>query len=693
MKQTIRVGRSVLLSGFLLAAAGTTLYGQSSASSIAIVASPLALEIGGDFGLPLVDSASYFNYGGCLDLGLGYKLTGTPLSLIGGLEYSYIPDQASKSISVTALRAGLRASLPIVSGVSTYIYGAAGGYYGTYNDFSMGAFDPYAAGGLGLRFALGPTLALDIGAQYQYCFGLYEGLTAGALLSIPLGNLGGSVDIKSIHFEPAFPVFYKHYDDHPVGSIDLQSKLKVSATDVKVQIFVKEYMDAPKTVELLDKLEPGATKTVDLYALFNDKVLGITVGTKVAAEVTVDYKVEGQSYQDKQIATLSLLGRNAMTWDDNKKAAAFVTAKEPEVLDFARSVTSYVHAKETRSITDTLQSAISLHEAVDLYGINYTPNPVTPYSEVSKNKTAVDFLQFPRETFKYKAGDCSDLSILYASLLQAVGIDAAFITVPGHIFVAVDTGLSSKAAPNELIGKGMFIDQGGNAWIPVEITLRRQGFLKAWELGAKEWSENQASGQAGFYPLQDAWKTYQPVGLPGSGDAIALPQSDQILAAYQREIQRCIDSSIGPRETELVAASVSGKNVAALNSLGVLYAKYGKLDQAEAAFKKAIATKTYLPALVNLGNLYYQKEDWKSALSYYGQANDLAPNTLRIILAVAKANRELQNYAVAQAGYEKLKTLDPKLAAQFAYLGSADSGGRAADVASERSTVIWEDDQ
>jgi tetratricopeptide (TPR) repeat protein len=136
--------------------------------------------------------------------------------------------------------------------------------------------------------------------------------------------------------------------------------------------------------------------------------------------------------------------------------------------------------------------------------------------------------------------------------------------------------------------------------------------------------------------------------------------------------------------------AASGKNLPALNALGVLYAKYGEYDKAEAAFKKVTAAKPYLPALMNLGNLYYQKGDWRAALEAYGRAGELAPGTPRILLALAKANRELGNYALAQAGYEKLKALDPKLAAQYAYLGASDPGSRAADVASERKSVIWE---
>src|SRR5208337_1940452 len=178
-------------------------------------------------------------------------------------------------------------------------------------------------------------------------------------------------------------------------TMEIKSNLKVSATEIKAQVFIKEYMDAPKTVSVPGTLGPGESENVDLYALFTDKVLGITEGTKVATEITVSYVVDGQTYENKKIETLSLMGRNAMTWDDNHKAAAFVTAKEPQVLTFARSVTSSIYAQENSSLCENLHAAIALHEALDLYGINYTPNPVISYSEASKRKDVIDFLQFP----------------------------------------------------------------------------------------------------------------------------------------------------------------------------------------------------------------------------------------------------------------------------------------------------------
>jgi tetratricopeptide (TPR) repeat protein len=308
---------------------------------------------------------------------------------------------------------------------------------------------------------------------------------------------------------------------------------------------------------------------------------------------------------------------------------------------------------------------------LDLYGINYTPNPIISYSEASKKKDAIDFLQFPRKTFQYKAGDCSDLSILYGALLQAVGIDAAFITVPGHIYVAVSTGLNVEQASAALVRATDCILYKGKVWIPVEITMRHQGFLKAWQMGAKEWNENHlaGSGQAGFYPIQDAWASFQPVGLPGTESPVAVPPSDKILTAYQQEVQKYIDEALVPQEAKFQEQIRANGSPGAMNSLGVLYARYGQAKKAETAFKQALGKGSYLPALLNLGKLYSMGKQWKDALSCYQRANVMVPENPQVLLALARINRELQKYDDAKQMYNKLKSIDPKFASQYSYLG------------------------
>ena len=102
--------------------------------------------------------------------------------------------------------------------------------------------------------------ALKWALQYKNYLGLYQGVSAGAGMDVALGNLGGSVEMPTPELRPAFPVFYKHYDDHPIGTVEIKSNLKVPATDVKAQVFIKEYMDAPKTVSVPGTLAPGRAR-------------------------------------------------------------------------------------------------------------------------------------------------------------------------------------------------------------------------------------------------------------------------------------------------------------------------------------------------------------------------------------------------------------------------------------------------
>ena len=272
-----------------------------------------------------------------------------------------------------------------------------------------------------------------------------------------------------------------------------------------------------------------------------------------------------------------------------------------------------------------------------------------------------------------------------------MGIDAAFITIPGHIFIAMDTSLSPDQAPKALIPEGQFISYKGHAWIPIEVTAIHDGFMRSWQLGATEWTQNNDLGQAGFYPISEAWAVYPPVGLPGSDAAVALPQSDSILRAYLAEVQKYLDSALAPTVVKLQEQIKASGSVQAMNSLGVLYAKYGQSDKAVEQFKQVLAKKPYLPTFLNLGHLYFTQGDWKAALASYQQASEMDPSNAHTVLALARVSQELQNYADAKASYERLKKMDPALAGQFAFLGEGkDTGSRAADVATERKAILWE---
>ena len=251
----------------------------------------------------------------------------------------------------------------------------------------------------------------------------------------------------------------------------------------------------------------------------------------MSANVFVDYTVAGAQRRQEYTETLRINNRNAMNWEDDQRAAAFVTARDPTVLKFSRNVTAMLKGKASSALNAKLLLAMGMHEALCLYGLEYVVDPTTPFIEFSQKKDAVDFLQFPQQTLEYKAGDCDDLSILYCAILESVGVDTAFITVPGHIYMAASLDMNPEEARRVFLRPDDLVFRGGRTWLPLEVTLRDGDFLKAWDSGAKQWRENLARGAAELLPVKECWEKYEAVGFSSAVVSIAMPADDQVAKA------------------------------------------------------------------------------------------------------------------------------------------------------------------
>ena len=62
------------------------------------------------------------------------------------------------------------------------------------------------------------------------------------------------------------------------------------------------------------------------------------------------------------------------------------------MLQFAKNVASLVRQHDNRGVDLILQTALAVHEALAVHGINYIPDPTTPYIEYVQNEEAIDFL-------------------------------------------------------------------------------------------------------------------------------------------------------------------------------------------------------------------------------------------------------------------------------------------------------------
>jgi len=666
------------------------------------------------------ESTEYYNFGGGINLSIEYRFPSMSIfNLHGELGYDIIPLKPGSSLSLVLLGGGGGISYEIVPKLTLKGNIIGGAYYGFFNDTrSTNAINPYLSANAGIYYNLIPSISLGLGASYINFFGLHYnglGISLGATYHIgavkkpkaeekklplepkPLEKEQAiapdvKLEMSDIEFYKIFPVLFKYYDDHPVGRALLKNRTDDPITDLKVSLFVKQYMDNPKECSASFELQGGEKKEIELPALFNDKVLEITEGTKVSVRIAVEYTVNEERYTNEIIETVRIYDRNAVTWEDNRRAAAFVTAKDPVVLTFSKNIAGMIKEKENKAINENLRIAMALHDGLGLYGMSYMVDPKTPYQEYSIKSLAVDFLQFPKQTLKYRAGDCDDLSILYCALLESVGIETAFITIPGHIFMAFSLDLGPEEARNSFSRPDELIFRGGKAWVPVEVTKTKEGFLEAWEAGSREWRENIKNAQAVLYPIHKAWEMYEPVGLPGEASEIAKPPIDMIMEKYEEELTAFIDREIFPKVAEIqIEIGENEWSSKAVNKLGILYAKYGLFDRAEKEFDRILGRdKEYVPALVNAGNICYKKKNPEKALSYYERAYDANPDNPTVLLCVARAHHELENYGFSEKAYTRLRTIDPALAMKFSYLGlRGEEAARAASAGDIKEVVIW----
>ena len=646
--------------------------------------------------IPLGASADLYTAGGGVDVaGLYTREEGTGLRFSGAAGYRALPSLASANLSLFSLAGGVGYQYEVRPRLLISADTRAGGYYGTYG--GTGAFDLLGTAEAAVVYSLSSGFRLGAGASVSGYLADPEPLFTGVGIRLTGSFAPGAatsrkprLQIVDPRFEPVFPVFFKWYDSNPAGSIVIVNKESRPIRNVKASILVREFMDTPKVFAEIPELAKGESREIPVLALFTDRILTVTESTKVAAEITVSYDLADGSLQVMRAETLRVLDRNAMIWTDDHRAASFVTPRDPALLSLAKGVAGAVRDDQGAAGDLNFRVAMAMYEALRLFGMSYVVDPKSSYVDMSAQSGAIDYLQFPRQTLKYKSGDCDDLSILYNALLEAVGIETAFITVPGHIFAAVALSLSPEEAQRSFSRPDRLIVDRGVVYVPVEATMFAKGFNAAWAEGARQW---QAAGTAGrLIPVREAWKIYEAVGLREADPELSYPPSGTVIASYRRELDRYVSDELAPQvaglEAEIRSSGATAKN---LNRLGVLYARYGRYAEAEGEFRRILKQEGegYLPALVNLANISYLRGDTAAAASWFDRALRQDPRNRIALAGSVKAKAEMGDAVAASGLLDRLRSVDPAAAESLAHVATAGSGEARASAAQAEKRVAW----
>ncbi len=186
---------------------------------------------------------------------------------------------------------------------------------------------------------------------------------------------------------------------------------------------------------------------------------------------------------DKIDRPILIYSKNA--WDGNVGDLRFFATKDFNSMQrLAKQIISKFKKRldEKLAVIENFElTKILFNELVK--GFNYVADP----------RSSVDRVQFPTETLKLKGGDCDDLSVIFSSILESVGIQTAFVDFKNpdgvsHVNLLVNTGVSPSLSylitknPNKFIVRKN-VNGKEEVWIPLETT-RLTNFEDAWSVGA-----------------------------------------------------------------------------------------------------------------------------------------------------------------------------------------------------------------
>jgi len=425
--------------------------------------------------------------------------------------------------------------------------GISGGVY-QYSRGEINEIKALAAFNIGAEFRILPWLSLFAEGGYNYR--VYDPpqpiSSINAVMGIRLNLseiMGGRARVKVEKTEQyrVFPVSWAWYETNPIAKVKFTNEEPNTITDVNLSLFMDSFMSQPWTFATLPSVAAGESVEVPVTALFNEILINLTENTNAVGTVQTRYRSLGAKKENVTTVQMPIFHRNAFSWEDDRRAAAFVSPRDSAARIFSRYVASAVQARELSGQGSTapknVRYAVAMFEALRLYGISYVVVPATSYKNLSANEAALDNVSYPYQALYYRGGDCTYLSILYCSLIEALGIKTAFITIPGHLYLAFEVGDNNwQKGSNDIIELDG-IDGIRRRWMPVEITVPGEGFTRAWRIGAGQW--RRYGTEAALYPIREAWELYPSVTIPASGEhPPEMPEAADIIRAMEAEIRK-----------------------------------------------------------------------------------------------------------------------------------------------------------
>ncbi len=428
------------------------------------------------------------------------------------------------------------------------------------------------------------------------------------------------VSIAKTELEPVYASQVLSYTERPIGTTKIVSK-NDEPMSARLALYVPGFMEAPTEREIV--LRPKETKDVDLNALFSSQLMALSEDRPAQAEVLVSYETKSRMRTERARSQVFLYRPGAISWADLRAAAAFVTAQDPAVSTFARSIAQGADEAGSGTSLRNLYTAMRVFNALGEYGITYVPDPNNPFGRVSETREAVDQVQYPRQLMKSRTGDCDDTSVLYCSLLENLGVPTAFLDGPGHILMLFDSGLHARNHQVLSVDESYYVVRGERVWIPVETTMLGRPFTEAWAEGAAIWARWADNPEARFMEVQEAWRLYQPALPIGDPPVFDAPTAERVAPRLQADMDTLRAWQKTFLEEKFLKPLEKAQAPGGSFQQGMAMAHEGRWGEARAAFVAVLgASPEDAAAINNLANVDLAEGKAGTALEGYRRARD-----------------------------------------------------------------------
>ncbi len=512
--------------------------------------------------------------------------------------------------------------------------------------------------------------------RVDYAFENHPDLFPTHRLSLSFQFRPALINIKSavINPNPVFRSLHRHYESSEFAEVSIKNSADADLP-VKVSIFVPTMMKEPHEENLI--LPGNSTEDYSLGVTFSGDILTAAEAAfdhLVQPEIKVTYMQEKQEkFTVKKLAPTYVLGKGKISWDEPERIASFVTPESGKIDYLTRNRIQYFRESLDQLMNrSNLGKGIILFDALGELGLTYSPDLQTPFIQISKNRSAFDTVKYPSEMLESRVGDCDDLTVLYGSMLENVGIATMFLDVfapgEGHIFLMFDSGLNLEEAGDFFLNAGEYVEYEGRIWIPVETTLVGQTFFTAWQQGATEYHRRKAEGLVNELDIRDAQNLYPPGLVAEDHNKISIPEGDHALL-------RADINQYGERIHGLVKRKLGLLYTAQDHYLaGTAYIDFGRLTDARFEFSRALHhDQNFSDAKNCLGITYIMENKLDEALFYLTDAVEENPNNAGFLLNVAITHFLQGKVDLAHSIYLEVLDMDLRYAGELDYLFSMDA--------------------